>query len=137
MRKLVLILVSVVIFVSNAFAFTPAIIGGYRDGLAIGIMGSSSIARNVALRLGVEATGGDAPLIAFIGGKFYLGGMGRMPMSLGLSGVMYSGNSNSTFGFGISAIFDRAFGVRPMFLEVGVDVVDTARAQIQLGYKIY
>ncbi|MEA3493826.1 MAG: hypothetical protein U9R38_05515 [Candidatus Margulisiibacteriota bacterium] len=137
MRKLVLVAVSVAIFASSAFAFMPAIIGGYRDGLAVGIQGSSSIARNVALRLGVEATGGNAPLIAFIGGKFYLGAMGRMPMSLGLSGVMYSGNSSSKFGFGLSAIFDRAFGVRPMFLEVGVDVVDAARAQIQLGYKIY
>ncbi len=137
MRRLVLVAVSVMLFVSSAFAFQPAIIGGVRDGLAIGIMGSSSIARNVALRVGLEATTGSAPIMAFLGGKFYLGAMGRMPLSLGLSAVAYAGSSSSEFGFGISAILDRAFGVRPMFLEAGIDIASSAKAQIQVGYKIY
>jgi hypothetical protein len=137
MKKLVLVLVGLMILVSSSHAFRPAIIGGFRDGLAVGIMGSSSVARNVALRIGVEATSGSAPIMAFLGGKFYLGGVGRMPLSLGLSAVAYAGNSSSDFGFGISAIFDRAFGVRPMFIEAGIDVASSAKAQIQVGYKIY
>lgn len=137
MKKLVLVFVGLMILVSSSYAFQPVIIGGIRGGLAIGIMGSSSIARNVALRAGIEATTGSAPIMAFLGGKFYLGAMGRMPLSLGLSAVAYAGSSSSEFGFGISAIFDRFLGVRPMFLEAGIDVASTAKAQIQVGYKIY
>ncbi len=137
MKKLVLVSLALAIFVSGAYAFEPAIIGGFRDGLAIGIMGKTPLARNTALRLGVEATSGNAPLIAFIGGKFYLGRAGRMPLSLGLSGVLYAGNKASEFGFGLSVVFDRVFNVTPMFLEAGVDIVGSAKAQIQLGYRIY
>jgi hypothetical protein len=137
MKKLVLVFVGLMILVSSSYAFQPAIIGGIRDGLAIGIMGSNPIARNVALRLGIEANSGKQPLIGFLGGKFYLSRLGRMPMSLGVSAVAYSGGDKSDFGVGIAVILDRFFDVRQMFLEAGIDAVGTGRANIQVGYYIY
>jgi hypothetical protein len=137
MRKLLLVSVSVMLLASSVLAFQPAIEGGYRDGMAIGLIGKSPVARNVALQIGVEATSGKQPLVGFLGGKFYLSNMGRMPLSFGLAGVAYSGDAGSEFGVGLSAILDRAFGVRPMFVEFGVDVVGEARAQLQVGYRLY
>jgi len=137
MKKLILVLLLSVVLVSNAFAFTPAVIGGIRDGLAGGIMGSSSIARNVALRAGIEANSGKQPLCGFLGGKFYLTRLGRMPMSLAVSAVAYSGNDKSDFGLGIAMILDRFLDVRQMFLEAGIDAVGTGRANVQIGYYIY
>ncbi|MBN2057424.1 MAG: hypothetical protein JW782_01325 [Candidatus Saganbacteria bacterium] len=137
MKKLILSVLALSVLVSSCFAMTPAVIGGIRDGLAIGLMADNPIAKNVALRFGIEANSGNQPLVAFFGGKFYLGAAGSMPLSLGLHGVAYSGNNNTDIGFGLSAIFDRAFGVKPMFMEIGVDVASKARLQFQLGYKIY
>jgi hypothetical protein len=137
MRKILLVSLALLILIgSNAMAMQPAIIGGVRDGLALGIMADNQMGRNFGMRLGVEANTGKQALIAFLGGKFYLAYVGRMPMSLGICGVGYFGDTQS-LGFGISLIFNRAFGVRPMFLEFGVDVADDARAQVQLGYKLY
>jgi hypothetical protein len=137
MKKIILVSLAVMIlFGSSAFAMQPAIIGGVRDGLAIGIMADSRMGRNFGMRIGVEANTGKQPLVAFLGGKFYLSNMGRMPMALGISGVGYFGDKTS-LGFGISLILHRVFDVEPMFLELGVDVADDARANVQLGYKLY
>lgn len=137
MKRLVVVLLVSLVLISSSLAMTPAVVGGIRDGLAIGLMMNNPVARNVALRLGVEANSGTQPIMVFFGGKFYLTNAGGMPMSLGIHGVGYSGNNQTDVGFGLSFIFDNAFKIRPMFMEFGIDVANKARLVAQLGYKIY
>ena len=63
--------------------------------------------------------------------------MGYSPMSLGLGIVGYSGSNTTQFGPSLSLIFNRAFGVNPLFMQFGIDVVNPAKLQAQVGYKIY
>ncbi|MBN3033787.1 MAG: hypothetical protein JW873_06795 [Candidatus Saganbacteria bacterium] len=115
-----------------------AVIGGVRDGLAVGVMADQSVAHNLGLRYGLEANTGRQPIIAFLGGKFYLTSVGRqMPMSLGLGAVAYVGNGKTSPGLSLSLIIDRAFNLPQLFIEAGVDAADQGRFQLQLGYKIY
>ena len=99
-------------------------------------MGENPIAKNAALRFGVEACTGKQPLILFVEGKFYLTNFGSSPMSLGAGLVGYAGNE-SRFGLGLALIFNNAFNVVPLFAEVGVDIAETGRLRAQLGYKLY
>ena len=138
MKKLAVILTASILFAGSAFAMRPAVIGGIRDGLAIGFMADSPVARNVGIRFGLEANTGGQPLLAFFGGKFYLTNTSGSPMSLGVGAVAYTGDHHKTdVGASISVIFDRAFNVNPLFMEFGIDVADSARVQAQVGYKIY
>ena len=138
MKKLVVVASLLLIFcVQGALAMQPEIIGGLRDGLAIGMMAEGPIARNVTLRFAAEVNTGRLPIILLFGGKFYLTHVGRRtPMYLGLGAVAYTGD-NTDAGIAVSLVFNRVFDVNPLFVEVGVDVVDKARLQMQLGYKIY
>jgi len=128
-----------VVLMGTSFALQPKIVGGVRDGLAAGIMVDHQLGKNYGMRMGIEATTGRQPLILFLGGKFYLSNLAyNTPFSLGLHVVSYMGSSsNNSIGFGISGIINNAFGVKPMFVELGVDVVSTARGVVQLGYKLY
>ena len=136
------ILVAVVLLfglsIQSVYALQPAIIGGVRDGLAIGLMADDQAGRNFGLRIGLEANTGYQPVIFFFGGKFYLTSLGRgIPLSLGLGLVSYFGRHNADLGFSVSFIFNNLFHRLPLFFEVGVDVVDTGRLQAQFGYKLY
>jgi hypothetical protein len=139
MKKVLLLsLVAVVLMCQTVCAAQLSLIGGIRDGLAIGIMADQSVAHNLGLRYGLEADTGNQPIIAFLGGKFYLTSLQKqMPLSLGLGLVGYLGNGKSTPGLSISMIIERAFNLPQLFIETGVDVVDQGRFQLQLGYKIY
>jgi hypothetical protein len=137
MNKLMIAGSILLIMGSMSLAMQPEVIGGIRDGLAIGMMADTPVAKNVGLRFGLEANTGQQPLMIFFGGKFFLSYVGRSPMYLGVHGVGYTGGNNTDVGFGLSAIFNRAFNVNPMFMEFGVDVASTARLQAQIGYKIY
>ncbi len=134
---LVCFLVSV-LAVMPASAMVPEIIGGVRDGLAIGLMADSSLGKYVGMRVGVEGNSGKNPLIAFLGLKFALTNIGSSPLAFGIGGVGYFGGSKSNLGIAISVILNRAFGVPPMFVEGGIDAVEGGgKVQLQVGYKIY
>lgn len=137
MKKIIVISCLLLVISCSARAMQPIVVGGIRDGLAVGIMAKNSIARNVALRFGVEANTGKQPLIVFFGGKFYLTSMGSSPMSFGVGAVAYSGGDKTDAGLSLSLIFDRAFNVYPLVFECGVDVADKGRLLAQFGYKIY
>jgi len=126
------------LFGQGAWAVYPAVVGGIRDGLALGVMLEDSIARNVAIRGGIEANTGRQPLILFFGGKFYLTNIGRkIPMSLGLAFIGYTGNKGTDGGISISFIFERLFDINPLFFEAGIDVAGSGRLQAQVGYKVF
>ena len=139
MKKILLIgCIAVLLLAEGALAMQPAIIGGIRDGLAVGFMGDQQVGRNFGLRIGLEADTGSQPIIFFFGGKFYLANIGRrMPMSLGVSLVSYFGNRNADIGLGLSFIFNNLFDLKPLFFEVGVDAVGRGKLQAQFGYKLY
>lgn len=122
---------------SSVWALQPAIIGGARDGLAIGIMADDGLKSNVGIRFGAEATTGSRPMLLFFGGKFHLQDIaGHYPMAFGLGLVGYFGNNNYDVGASVSLIFDQPFDLEQMFIETGIDVVGSGRLQLQAGYRI-
>jgi hypothetical protein len=126
----------VLLFASECLAFSPAVIGGAREGLALGLMLDSGTSNKPALRLGFEATTGDKPGIFFIGGKWFLNYIsGRYPMFVSGGLVAALGSKNSDVGPYISLIFEHFLDVKPLFLEVGIDAIDSGRLQLQCGYK--
>jgi len=139
MKKIfLLMMISLLLGVGVANAVQLELIGGVRDGLAFGVMGEQNIARNLGLRYGIEADTGKQPVVAFIGGKFYLTDFRReMPISLGAGFVSYLGDKKNDFGLSLSLIINRAFNVKPLFIEAGVDVAETGRLQLQIGYKVF
>ena len=128
----------VLLFGSQCFAsFRPAVIGGIRDGAALGLMLESGPTNNATLRLGFEANTGSTPGILFVGGKWLLSSIySRYPMFISGGLVGYLGNTNSDAGPYISLIVERIFDVTPLFLEVGIDVVRSGRLQFQVGYYL-
>jgi hypothetical protein len=126
----------ILLFGSSCFAFQPSIIGGIRDGIALGLMLESGPANGATLRMGLEANTSNVPGIVFVGGKWPLRNVsGRFPMSLSGGLVGYLGNNSSQAGPYISVIFDRFLDVSPLSLEFGIDVVNFGRLQCQLGYQ--
>jgi len=138
MKKLLLGGFLFVFLFGCAQAAQLSVIGGIRDGLALGIMGDQSVAKNLGLRYGIEANTGSQPIIAFLGGKFYLTNLARqLPLSLGVGVVSYVGNGKTTAGLSLSLIIERAFNLPQLFIETGIDACDQGRFQLQLGYEIY
>lgn len=134
-RNIVIVIaLSVLLFGSVGFASSTAVIGGIRDGAALGLMLESGYSDSVKLRFGFEASTSNTPGIAFIGGKWFLSEISsRFPMFLSGGLVGYLGN-NSEAGPYISLIFERFLDVAPLFLEVGVDIVKSGKLQLQAGY---
>jgi len=137
MKKIIVLaaIASVVLLSSECLAFKPAVIGGIRDGVALGLMMESDINAKTALRFGAEISTARNPGIIFVGGKFYLTQINsRYPMFLSGGLVGYVGN-NSSAGPYVSVIFERLFDIKPWFLEFGVDVAGSGKLQFQTGYS--
>ncbi|MFC1568419.1 hypothetical protein ACFL37_01830, partial [Candidatus Margulisiibacteriota bacterium] len=91
MKKFAVILVVSLMFAGSSLALVPEIIGGVRDGLAVGVMADNPLGKNVDLRFGAELNSGKQPVILFGGAKFFMTYFGSSPMYLGLHAVAYSG----------------------------------------------
>ncbi len=114
--------------------FQFAVEGGYRDGAAIGLLAQTPIVKGIKARLGVEASTSSSPFIIFAGGKFFLLDVQhKYPLSGHLGLISYLGNT-STFGLTGSLILEEIFNVKPLFCEAGIDIVNTIKFQVQLGY---
>jgi len=137
MKNWLLVCLVVGLLASSVSAAVPEIVGGVRDGLAIGLQLESSVARNLTIRGGIEFDSGSQPVVAFLGGKIPLTSLGRMPLALGLGLVGYFGNNKNDVGFSLSFIFNRFLDIQPLFLELGVDVAGHGRPLAQFGYKVY
>ena len=135
-KNIVFAAVLLVMMVGPAcMAYNPAVIGGVRNGTALGLVFESNPSNYEPLRFGFEAdTSNSTPGIVFIGGKWYLSDINsRFPMFLSAGLLGYLGNSSSAGAY-ISLIFQRFLDISPLFLEVGVDVVNSGGLQLQLGY---
>ena len=134
-KTIVSAIVLLMLLGSSCLAFQPSLIGGIRDGLALGLMLESGPADGATLRMGLEADTTNAPGIVFVGGKWPLSNVsGRFPMALGGGLVGYLGNNSSQAGPYVSVIFDRFLDLSPLSLEFGIDIVNYGRLQCQLGY---
>jgi len=119
---------------SSSFAAQSAIIGGIRDGAALGLMFESGSINAAKLRLGFEANTSNTPVIVLVGGKWYLSDVSnRFPMFLSAGLVGYLGNSSEAGPY-ISVMFERLLAATPLFLEIGIDVVKSGKLQLQVGY---
>ncbi len=138
MRRITLAAAGILAFMitQSAIAFDLGILGGVRDGVAIGVIAEEQIARNVGIRFGAEACTGKKPIILFLGSKISLTRLGKkIPLSLGVGLVAYGGSDRTAAGVSVSAIFDRVFPSVPLFIEVGVDAADSGKLQAQAGYR--
>lgn len=136
-KVLVISCLLLVVSCQSVYAAVPEILGGVRDGLAIGLQLEDGVARNLTLRGGIEFTTGKQPIIAFLGGKIPLTSLGQMPLALGIGFVGYFGSNKTDVGVSLTFIFNRFLDIKPLFLEVGVDVAGQGRLVAQLGYKVY
>lgn len=119
---------------SRAEALTPAVIGGIRGGLALGMCGEERIQNNIDLKFGLEADTDSNPFVFFFGGKFYLTKVARyVPMSFNAGLVAYAGN-RSDVGLYLALTFDNLFENRHVFADVGIDAAGSGRLQAQMGY---
>lgn len=133
-RSMIAALFVIVLLSASAFAFKPAVVGGIRDGVALGIMLDTAVS-NPSLRMGVEADTASSPVIGFVGGKWFLNNVrGGFPMYLSGGLVGYLGGREASAGPYISLIFERFLNVEPLFLEAGVDVAGSGHLQLQVGY---
>ena len=137
MKKLVIMSCLLLVIGSASFAATPVILGGIRDGLAIGLGLESAIANNLTVRGAIEFNTGSQPIIIALGGKIPLTSIGRMPLSLGIGFAGYFGNNHTDTGLSLTFIFNRFLDVQPLFLEAGIDAAGNGRPVVQLGYKVY
>ena len=121
---------------SLGMAYTPSVIGGARDGVALGIVLENGLSARAAIRLGLEANTSDSRGIIFLGGKWLVTDMdnGNYPMYLS-AGLMGSLGTTSEIGPFVSLIFERFLDIPPLYLEVGVDAIKSGRLQFQVGYK--
>ncbi|MDD5593113.1 MAG: hypothetical protein PHG97_00050 [Candidatus Margulisbacteria bacterium] len=137
MKKVMIGVLFVGLLMGCSQAAVPEIVGGVRDGLAIGLQLEAGVARNLTARGAIEFNSGNQPVCALIGGKIPLTAIGRMPLGLGLGLVGYFGNNKNDVGFSLTFILNRMLDVEPLFLEFGVDVAGKGRPVCQFGYKIY
>ena len=138
MKKIFAVLVLFLVSAAAAHAMQPAVIGGVRDGMAIGFLAEDQVGRNFGIRMAIEANSSTQPIVGLLGGKFYLTSLGKRPyLSFGLGVVAYGGRHSSSIGAALSFIINRAFDVTPLFMSIGVDVVDSPRLQAQMGYKLF
>jgi hypothetical protein len=137
MKKIALVGCLLLLAGSMSQAAVSEIVGGVRDGAALGMQLESSVAKNLTLRGALEFNSGSQPFIALVGVKAPIAGIGRMPLGLGIGLVGYFGNNKNEVGLSLSFIFGNFLDVKPLFLELGIDAVTRGRLLAQLGYKIY
>ena len=145
MKRLTILLIVWGLFTQPAWAYHTAIIGGLRDGLALGMLVEQHlIGEKLTARYGLEgSTGddftfsGDNPFQLSGGLKFQLGKIGRGLPFWGTAGlILYSGNNPLT-GFSLSFIIEEMFNTKPLFVEMGADLMPNyAHIQAQIGYRI-
>ncbi len=122
---------------AQCMAYSPAIIGGVRaDGTTLGLVFDSGLPSNdLTIRFGLEGNLTNTSGIVFAGGKWFLhdADSARFPMFLNIGVVGYMGNTTNVGPF-VSIIMERFVNIDNLFLEFGVDTVNSVQLQAQVGY---
>ncbi len=132
------VLLALLLMGQSALATHSAVVLGFRGGAAFGMGSEYHFTQSIALRLGIEGTTGDNPLILSLGGHFLniQPKPGTLtPWFLGLGIVSYSGNNSAT-GASASLIFDPLERDNPYFAEIGIDFLGSMRVMAQVGYYL-
>ncbi len=127
-----------------AWANHTAIEGGLRSGLALGLRSEYDLDNQWSVRFGLAGSTGDDlsfantnPLVLFAGLDKYAFNLNRdLPLEVGVGVVVYS-SDNSTAGPYLHAIVDNLNGDKALFAEAGIDFINGAKLQAQIGYNYY
>lgn len=127
----------------GAWANHTAIEGGVRSGLALGLRSEYDLDKLTSFRFGLAGTTGNDlsfantnPLVLYAGLDRYFFDLQKMPVELGAGVVVYS-SDNSTLGPYLHAIANNLGGRSPLYAEIGIDFVQGARLNFQVGYKLW
>jgi hypothetical protein len=127
-----------------AWGWHTAMLGGYRDGLALGARVESRLTDRWEGRFGFEgSTGqdlyltGDNPFILFGTLNYYLGSLRQAKVSLCSGLTAYTGDS-SMAGVSFSLLFDHALENNDsIFVELGTDIMNgKPYLNAQVGYAV-
>lgn len=147
MRRFALAGLIVFLLTQTAWAWHTALIGGVRDGFALGLQVSDHLGSERLLGRFILAgsTGSDAaltgenPLQLALGVKYNL----YRDLWGSVGGIYYSGSSPyvsgvSQLGLSLSFIYEDAFDIDPLFFEAGADLMpDHARIVFLGGYRFF
>jgi len=145
MKKFALAAVIVLIFTQSAWAWHTAIIGGVRDGLALGLqvtdhlLGDNLMGRFIL----AGSTGTDSALTGENPLQLALGLKARLYKDIWATagGIYYSGSSPyasgvSELGLSLSFLYEDAFDIDPLFFEAGADLMpDHSHIVFMAGYR--
>ena len=130
--------------VGQAAAWHTAMLGGYRDGFALGMRVENRFSERWEGRVGIEgSTGqdlyltGDNPFIMFGTVNYYLGNLRHSQVSLCGGLAAYSGDSPMS-GVSLSLLFDRPLeNADSLFVELGTDIMNgKPYLNAQVGYAV-
>ena len=144
MKKLFIVSCLLLAVSSMAWAWHTAMLGGYRDGYAMGVRTENRFTDRWEGRFGIEgSTGqdlyltGDNPFILFGTMNYYLGDLRHSKVSLCSGLVAYTGDSSMT-GISLSLLFDHALpNTDSIFVELGSDIMNgKPYLNAQVGYAV-
>lgn len=143
-KRILPVIVLLAFLGSASFANHTAMVGGFRDGLSMGMRIEEHINENVMYRYGVEATTGEDlsfsgsnPFVLFTGLRNHFAQLGWSPVSAAAGAVGYFGGQTS-YGASLSLIFENLNNSKPLFLETGVDyVAGQGHLLFQVGYRFF
>jgi hypothetical protein len=137
-------ILTVLLLSGIALADHTSIIGGFRDGMALGMRVDYHLNDRFILHSGLEAsTGedftadGDNPLVLFAGGRTPIGKFGWSPVFWGLEGVGNFG-VNTELGFSTYLVWENLYQQEPLYLQAGLDNFSRhSHVIVQLGYTLF
>jgi len=145
MKKLALFMTLMLLLSQSVWGMHTALIGGVRDGLALGLqvtdhlLGENLMGRFIL----AGSTGSDASLMGENPLQLALGLKARLYRDIWATagGIYYSGSSPyasgvSELGLSLSFMYEDAFDIDPLFFEAGADLMpDHSHIVFMAGYR--
>jgi hypothetical protein len=145
MKKPALLITLILLLSQSAWGFHTAMIGGVRDGLALGLQVSNHLLGDNLMGRFILAgsTGTDSALTGENPLQLALGLKTRLYRDLWgtIGGIYYSGSSPyasgvSMAGLSLSFMYEDAFDIDPLFFEAGADLMsDHSHVVFMAGYR--
>jgi len=143
MKKFNFVLVGLFLLTQMSWAARIDMVGGLRDGMALGIQSKQPLNNKWFWRYGVEASTGEDlsfyninPFILFAGVSVPVMQLGWSPTELGINLIAENG-ALTEFGGGLSLIMNNIYNNKALSLELGIDYVRYhAHLLAQVGYAL-